>query len=206
MPKPSSTTMVQIVRVAGSRSMRAEIVPALKGAAPLSFMFPHLEAPRALGRAGVGAHGSVKRDRAKRTWQRGAQTHDATPIGTLRFSRHGSFALQRYAFAIFGHGLSANDDNGLAASVARPSAFGFGRCVVATLRCSCPPYAGRWPTKAGEARRSGRGLRRAAIRAGRAGWIDRRGQRRSLATGSGGHGAPVPPRSRLADGSAPPRA
>ena len=42
MPKPSSATIVQIVRVAGSRSMRAEIVPALKPAAPLSFMFPRL--------------------------------------------------------------------------------------------------------------------------------------------------------------------
>ena len=29
MPKPSSTIMVQIVRVAGSRSMRADIAPAV---------------------------------------------------------------------------------------------------------------------------------------------------------------------------------
>ncbi len=43
MPKPSSTTIVQIVRVAGSRSMRAEIAPALTRAAPPSFMFPRLE-------------------------------------------------------------------------------------------------------------------------------------------------------------------
>jgi hypothetical protein len=42
MPKPSSMTIVQIVRVAGSRSMRAEIAPALKAAAPLKFMFPRL--------------------------------------------------------------------------------------------------------------------------------------------------------------------
>jgi hypothetical protein len=47
MPKPSSTTIVQIVRVAGSRSMRAEIAPALTRAAPLSFMFPRLVAARA---------------------------------------------------------------------------------------------------------------------------------------------------------------
>jgi len=42
MPKPSSATIVQIVRVAGNRSMRAEIVPALNPAAPLLFMFPRL--------------------------------------------------------------------------------------------------------------------------------------------------------------------
>ena len=47
MPKPSSTIMVQIVRVAGSRSMRAEIAPAVKPAAPLSFMFPRLDRARA---------------------------------------------------------------------------------------------------------------------------------------------------------------
>ncbi len=34
--------IVQIVRVAGSRSMRAEIVPWLSMAAPLSFMLPRL--------------------------------------------------------------------------------------------------------------------------------------------------------------------
>ena len=39
MPKPSSTMIFQIVRVAGSRSMRAEIVPWLSMAGPLSFMF-----------------------------------------------------------------------------------------------------------------------------------------------------------------------
>ena len=32
MPKPSSTIMVQIVRVAGSRSMRAEMDPAVEAA------------------------------------------------------------------------------------------------------------------------------------------------------------------------------
>src|ERR1700722_3461003 len=42
MPKPSSATIVQIVRVAGSRSMRAEIMPALKASAPLPFMFSRL--------------------------------------------------------------------------------------------------------------------------------------------------------------------
>src|ERR1700722_16688686 len=51
MPKPSSATIVQIVRVAGSRSMRAEIVPALKPAAPLSFMFPLLASPARMPRA-----------------------------------------------------------------------------------------------------------------------------------------------------------
>ncbi len=42
MPKPSSTMIVQIVRVAGSRSMRAEIVPGLNDAPPLTFMFSRL--------------------------------------------------------------------------------------------------------------------------------------------------------------------
>jgi hypothetical protein len=44
MPKPSNTMIVQIVRVAGSRSMRAEIVPPLSAARPLTFMFssPHV--------------------------------------------------------------------------------------------------------------------------------------------------------------------
>jgi hypothetical protein len=41
-------TIVQIVRVAGSRSMRAEIAPALKAAAPLKFMFPRPMSRRAL--------------------------------------------------------------------------------------------------------------------------------------------------------------
>src|SRR5579872_2049833 len=45
MPKPSSAMMVQIVRVAGSRSMRAEIVPALKPAGPVTFIFPRLMSP-----------------------------------------------------------------------------------------------------------------------------------------------------------------
>ena len=40
MPKPRSTMIFQIVRVAGSRSMRAEIAPWLERSAPLSFMFP----------------------------------------------------------------------------------------------------------------------------------------------------------------------
>jgi hypothetical protein len=35
------------VRVAGRRSMRAEIAPALKPAAPLSFIFPRLGVARA---------------------------------------------------------------------------------------------------------------------------------------------------------------
>src|SRR5271163_1319877 len=48
MPKPSSATILQIVRVAGSRSMRAEIAPALTGAGPLTFMFPRLRPDRAL--------------------------------------------------------------------------------------------------------------------------------------------------------------
>jgi hypothetical protein len=39
------------VRVAGSRSMRAEMDPALKGAAPLSFMFPRSFEPAAHGAA-----------------------------------------------------------------------------------------------------------------------------------------------------------
>jgi hypothetical protein len=39
------------VRVAGSRSMRAEIVPALNPAAPLSFMFPRLASPAIMPRA-----------------------------------------------------------------------------------------------------------------------------------------------------------
>src|SRR5689334_4624123 len=45
MPNPSSATMVQIVRVAGRRSMRAEIVPALKPPGPLTFTFPRLMSP-----------------------------------------------------------------------------------------------------------------------------------------------------------------
>src|SRR6185437_9243768 len=45
MPKPSRAMIVQIVRVAGSRSMRAEIVPALKPAGPLTFMFPRPMSP-----------------------------------------------------------------------------------------------------------------------------------------------------------------
>src|SRR5271163_3429934 len=51
MPKPSSATIVQIVRVAGSRSMRAEIVPALSAVGPLSFMFPRLPWPARMPRA-----------------------------------------------------------------------------------------------------------------------------------------------------------
>jgi hypothetical protein len=39
------------VRVAGSRSMRAEIMPALTAAGPLSFMFPRLPSPAHMPRA-----------------------------------------------------------------------------------------------------------------------------------------------------------
>ena len=49
--------IVQIVRVAGSRSMRAEIAPALTRAAPLSFMFPRLAAAL---REGLALSGGAK--------------------------------------------------------------------------------------------------------------------------------------------------
>src|SRR5271166_6845208 len=77
MPKPSSTIMVQIARVAGSRSIRAEIAPALKTGAPLSFMFPRLRiggAPAAFcRRLGAPAYGRVKREIG-----RGAQPQSLT--------------------------------------------------------------------------------------------------------------------------------
>jgi hypothetical protein len=51
MPKPRSATIVQIVRVAGSWSMRAEIAPALKPVAPLKFMFSRLPSIARIPRA-----------------------------------------------------------------------------------------------------------------------------------------------------------
>ena len=52
MPKLSSRIAIQIVRVAGSRSIRAEISPAL-GAAVETFMSPPIGAAARVG-AGVG--------------------------------------------------------------------------------------------------------------------------------------------------------